>query len=255
IAGLLNPTTFVSAPTCPIAPIVSIGAITSPPSGSTLTSDTQLFQWSTGVGVTSYQLSVGTFEGGSDIYSGPPTNTTSTLVTGLPTHGGVVWVRLFSNIDGAWQYVDTSYTAVGVPLFFDLAPTNMVNVEGNEAQTTPPFNAAKGDLLLAFVSSSGPDAPGMTMTVAGGGLAWTLVKRANNQNGVAEIWKATTAADLTGIVVTSTPTGSTPSQSLVVMTFAGTGGVGASAAASGATGAPSVSLTATKTSSFVYGVG
>ena len=131
----------------------------------------------------------------------------------------------------------------------------MVDVQGNEAQTTPPFNAAKGDLLLAFVSSSGPDAPGMTMTVAGGGLAWTLVKRANNQNGVAEIWKATAASDLTGITVTSTPTGGTPSQSLVVLTFAGTGGIGASAAASGPLGGPSVSLTATKTGSFVYGVG
>ena len=131
----------------------------------------------------------------------------------------------------------------------------MVSVQGDEAQTTPPFNAAKGDLLLAFVSSSGPEGPGMTMTVSGGGLVWTLVKRANGQSGVAEIWKATAATDLTGITVTSTPNGSTPSQSLVVLTFAGTGGVGASAAASGPLGGPSVSLTATKTGSFVYGVG
>ena len=76
------------------------------------------------------------------------------------------------------------------------------------------------------------------------------MKRANNQNGVAEIWKATAATDLTGITVTSTPTGLTPSQSLVVLTFAGSGGVGASAAASGPLGGPSVSLTATKTGSF-----
>jgi hypothetical protein len=202
-------------------------------------------------------LSVGTFEGGSDIYSGAAGAATSALVTGLPTSGGVVWARLFSNVDGAWQYVDTSYTADGVPLFIDLAPSSQVSVEGTDAQTTPPFNAAKGDLLLAFVASSGPDAPGMTMTVSGGGLVWTLVKRANNQNGVAEIWKATAATDLTGITVTSTPAGgSTPSQSLVVLTFAGTGGVGASAAASGIPGGgPSVSLTATKTGSFVYGVG
>jgi hypothetical protein len=255
IAGLLNPTTLVSAPTCPIAPILTAAAILSPAPGSTLTSDTQLFQWSAGVGVAGYQLHVGTFEGGSDIYLGAPVTTTSATVTGLPTQGGVIWVRLFSNVGGAWQYVDASYTADGVPLFVDLAPTTMVTVEGNEARTTPPFNAAKDDLLLAFVSSSGPDAPGMTMTVSGGGLAWTLVKRANNQNGVAEIWKATAPTDLTGITVTSTPTGSTPSQSLVVVTFAGTGGLGATAAASGPLGGPSVSLTATKTGSFVYGVG
>jgi Big-like domain-containing protein len=255
IAGLLNPTTLVSAPTCPIAPILTAGAIISPAPGSTLTSDAQLFQWSAGVGVASYQLNVGTFEGGSDIYLGAPVTTTSATVTGLPTHGGVIWARLFSNVGGAWQYVDASYTAAGVPLFIDLAPRNMVSVEGNDTQTTPSFNATAGDLILAFVASSGPGAAGQTMTVAGGGLAWSLVKRANSQFGVAEIWKATAAADLTGITVTSTPTQSSPSQSVVVITFAGTGGVGASAAASGALGGPSVSLTATKTGSFVYGVG
>ena len=255
VNGLLNPTTLVSAPTCAIAPIVTASSITSPPSGATLASDTQLFQWSTGSGVSSYQLFIGTFEGGTDVYAGAPTTDTSVTVAGLPTHGGVVWARLYSNIGGAWQYVDASYTAAGVPLFVDLAPSNMVSVEGVEAQTTPPFNAAKNDLLLAFVASSGPAAAGQTMTVSGGGLAWSLVKRANSQFGVAEIWKATAALDLTGITVTSTPTQSSPSQSLVVLTFAGTGGIGASAAASGATGAPSVSLTATKTGSFVYGVG
>jgi len=255
VNGLLNPTTLVSAPTCSIAPLVTASSITSPASGSTLTSDTQLFQWTTGSSVTGYQLFIGTFEGGTDVYAGPPTTDTSVTVTGLPTHGGVVWARLYSNIAGAWQYVDASYTAAGVPLFIDLAPSNMVSVEGVEAVTTAPFNAAKNDLLVAFVASSGPGAAGQTMTVSGGGLAWTLVKRANSQFGVAEIWKATAAVDLTGITVTSTPTQSSPSQSLVVLNFAGTGGIGASAAASGAIGAPSVSLTATKTGSFVYGVG
>ena len=67
--------------------------------------------------------------------------------------------------------------------------------DGNSTVQTAPFNAAAGDLLVAFVSSSGPD-PGVrpeTMTVtAGGGLAWTLVARANTQHGVSEIWTATT---------------------------------------------------------------
>ena len=40
-----------------------------------------------------------------------------TLVTGLPTTGGAIWVRLSSNVDGGWQYLDYSYTAAGVPLF------------------------------------------------------------------------------------------------------------------------------------------
>jgi hypothetical protein len=91
-------------------------------------------------------------------------------VTGLPTHGGVIWARLFSSIDGAWQYVDTSYTAVGVPLFIDLAPSNMVSVQGDEALTTPAVQCRQGRLSCGIRrASSGPGGAGMTMTVSGGG--------------------------------------------------------------------------------------
>ena len=93
------------------------------------------------------------------------------------------------------------------------------------------------------------------MSVTGGGLAWTLVSRANTQLGVSEIWTATTPTSRTGITVTSTHTLSTRDQALVVVAFSGAAGVGASASANAASGAPSVSLTTTKAGSLVYAVG
>ena len=93
------------------------------------------------------------------------------------------------------------------------------------------------------------------MTVSGGWMPWTLVTRANGQFGVSEIWTATTATARSGIAVTSTPTLATPDQSLVVVDFADSAGTGAFAAASGASGGPSVSLTPTRAGSLVFGVG
>jgi len=36
---------------------------------------------------------------------------TSYTVTGLPTNGKVLYVRIWSYINGAWQYSDASYRA------------------------------------------------------------------------------------------------------------------------------------------------
>jgi hypothetical protein len=93
------------------------------------------------------------------------------------------------------------------------------------------------------------------LTVSGAGLVWTLVQRANTQAGTAEIWRATAPAPLSNVVVTSTQSQGPYHQSLTVVAFIGAGGVGASAKQSGATGAPSVTLTTTKAGALVYGVG
>ena len=51
--------------------------------------------------------------------------------------------------------------------------------------------AAAGETLLAFVSADGPlGCRPQTATVSGGGLTWTLVKRANGQAGDSEVWEA-----------------------------------------------------------------
>ncbi len=132
-----------------------------------------------------------------------------------------------------------------------------VSVNGHGAVTTQSFTTAEaGEQLFAFVSSDGPaGAAKQSATVTGAGLTWKLVKRANSQSGDAEIWTATAANQLSNVTVTSTPKAGGYDQSLTVISVQMSDGVGATAAAGAASGAPSVSLKTTEEGSLVYAVG
>lgn len=95
---------------------------------------------------------------------------------------------------------------------------------------------------------------GQSATVTGGGLSWSLVARKNTQYGTSEVWKATAAAALSSVSVTSTLHVSAH-QTLTVVGYSGSAGVGASASASAGTGASTVGLTTTGAGSLVLGVG
>jgi hypothetical protein len=84
--------------------------MTTPAPSSTLTSSTVTFQWTGGTGVSQYFLEVGSTEGMHEFFNQAVTSLSAT-VTGLPTNGGRVWVRLWSMINGAWQWNDYTYTA------------------------------------------------------------------------------------------------------------------------------------------------
>jgi hypothetical protein len=86
--------------------------LTTPAPGSTLTSSTVTFGWSGGVNVSEYELWVGTTGVGSSNINYPGlTTSTSESVSGLPTTGGTVYVRLLSKVNGVWQSADYTYTA------------------------------------------------------------------------------------------------------------------------------------------------
>ena len=124
--------------------------------------------------------------------------------------------------------------------------------------TTEPFTtSAPGETLIAFVSSDQwpIDQQGQTATVTGGGLEWTLVTRANGVYGSAEIWKATTASIVPDLAVTATMSIGEAPMSMTVMSFVGSAGVGAFAAASGESGPPTVSLTTMAANSLVFAAG
>src|SRR4029077_9909743 len=112
-----------------------------------------------------------------------------------------------------------------------------------------------GDVLVAFAASDGPATAPQTLTISGAGLSWTLVRRANTRAGTSEIWRAIAAAQLANVTVKSTQSKTGYGQSLTVVAFRGATGIGASAIANGASGAPSVSLVTTRANSLVYGVG
>jgi Bacterial Ig domain/Lysyl oxidase len=129
------------------------------------------------------------------------------------------------------------------------------SIDGHGNVTTAALGASEnGDVLVAFVSSDGPSS-GQTVTVSGGGLSWSLVRRANTRLGTSEIWKATAPASAAGTTVTSTQAKTAFDQSLTVIAFSGAGGVGASSGAGAATGAPRTTLTTTVAGSWVFGTG
>ena len=115
---------------------------------------------------------------------------------------------------------------------------------------------------MALVASDGPTsgANNQNMTVSGAGLTWTRVTARRS----AARRRGDLDGDRAGGVITVTVTsaqsvtsvlGQAVNQSLTVIAFAGASGIGASAIASGATGAPRVSVTAQAATSAIYGVG
>ena len=130
-----------------------------------------------------------------------------------------------------------------------------VSADGLGAQTAAVTTTGANRLLVAFAASDGAATGGQTVTISGGGLSWTLVRRVNTRLGTSEIWRALAPSALAGAGITSTQSQTGYRQSLTVVAFVGASGVGASSTANAATGAPTVSLTTTKAGSLVYGVG
>ena len=88
----------------------------SPAGGTTFTRASETFVWTAGAGVTNYQLWLGTSGvGSSGLYNSGSLTTTSATVTGIPAYGATVYVRLFSEIGGAWRSTDYTYTEMGTP--------------------------------------------------------------------------------------------------------------------------------------------
>lgn len=85
--------------------------ITAPAPSSALTGTTVTFSWSGAAASTNYWLDVGTVAGAFNLYSQSEGFLTSQSVSGLPTGGTTLYVRLWSAINGVWQYNDYTYKA------------------------------------------------------------------------------------------------------------------------------------------------
>jgi hypothetical protein len=81
-------------------------ALTFPTAGPLPASVT--FQWSPGLGVVGYQIWVSAIGPGGYEIAKIQTNGTSQLVTNIP-QGKTIYVRLYSGINGAWQYTDYTF--------------------------------------------------------------------------------------------------------------------------------------------------
>jgi hypothetical protein len=85
--------------------------LTSPAPGSTLAGSSVTFAWSAAIGATNYWIDVGTTAVGFNVFGQSTGLATSQLVTGLPSGGGTIYVRLWTLLSGLWQYNDFTYKA------------------------------------------------------------------------------------------------------------------------------------------------
>jgi hypothetical protein len=104
--------------------------MTSPANNSVFSSSTVTFQWTTGACVTDHFLYVGTGPGLNNILGQDQGNGTSDTVSGLPTNGSAIYVRLWSQIAGTWYYIDYTYTAEGNNKFYIGQYVTVYNTNG-----------------------------------------------------------------------------------------------------------------------------
>jgi uncharacterized membrane protein len=113
-SGALTATTPLAV-TVNITPVPAILLSPTPGIGTILGTSNVTFQWSAGIDVTDYQLNLSAVApGDSDLYLYKGTALTATVTT-LPANGVEVYARLYSKINGAWQYNDYVYTEGGTP--------------------------------------------------------------------------------------------------------------------------------------------
>ena len=164
--------------------------------------------------------------------------------------------------------------AIAAAVLFSLIAAPLARAAGiavdssvNTHQSTAPSSITSGpltttnanDLLVAFIAADGPNAKnGQSFTsVSGGGLTWRLRERTNAQPGTAEIWEAVAPKALSNVTVTATRSSGSYVGSISVVAFSGADTTvdGAVGTGNASTGAPTATLTTTRASSWLWGVG
>jgi len=91
----------------------TLATISSPATGGVLWGSSVTFNWNAGTGATAYWLDVGSVHGQGNISAGQLANSvTAKSVSGIPTDGSTIYVRLWTQFNGSsWQYNDYVYLA------------------------------------------------------------------------------------------------------------------------------------------------
>jgi len=152
-SGWTDPSRFIDANRAVVTS--QPATMISPPNGSTLSGSSVTFQWTTGTAVSEYFLYVGNQPGYNDIYGQSQGTNTSRTVSGIPTDGRTIYVRLWSKIGSSWQYRDYTYTAalIGVtpvPATM-ISPANGSTLSGS----TVTFQWNSGSLIQEYFLTIG----------------------------------------------------------------------------------------------------
>ncbi len=146
-------------------------AIQTPVSGSVLGTTNVAFTWNSGVAVTSYQLLVGTTAAGSsDLYSSGVLSGTTATVGTIPANAATVYVRLYSRINGVWQYNDYTYTESGTPTPAAIQTPTNGSILGT---TNVAFTWNTGVAVTSYQLLVGTTAAGSSDLYASGAIAAT----------------------------------------------------------------------------------
>ncbi len=154
----------------------------------------------------------------------------------------------------------SSETASAAPAFgVDGSVVTHQNTKATSITSGPLSTTNANDLIVAFIASDGPNrSAGISFSsVTGGGLTWRLRQRMNVQAGTAEIWQAVAPTVLTNVTFQATRNAGSYAGMMDIVAFSGadTAVDGAVGGANALTGAPNVSLTTTRSGSWVWGVG
>jgi hypothetical protein len=235
------------------APSVPAGLV-----AGTVTAGSVPLSWSAStddVGVTGYQI----LRDGTQIGTSGTTNFTDSSVASSTTYSYTVKAYDAAGNVSAGSTPPLSVTTPAPstnPITADKTVTTKQTTSATSITSPSLTTAAPNELLVAFISSDGPASGQSISAVTGGSLTWTLRKRANTQAGTSEIWTAYAPTVLTNITVKATRSSGSYQGMITVAAFQNaSSAIGATASASGSTGAPTVGLTTTGVNSLVYGVG
>jgi len=137
--------------------------MSSPTPGSTLAGSSVTFQWTAGTGVSEYWLCISKISvGGSELYTANESTLLSQTVTGLPTDGSTLYVRLFSLIGSTWSYSDYTYKAgtgsqSGSTVLTSPAPGSTLTTSTVTFQWSAGTGVSQYYLSVSKVSAGGTD--------------------------------------------------------------------------------------------------
>ncbi|HLF77788.1 MAG TPA: CAP domain-containing protein [Dehalococcoidia bacterium] len=83
--------------------------MTSPAPGSRFTSTTVTFSWSAATNASEYFLYIGTSAGSNNMYGRSQGLNRSVTLSGFPSNGSTVYVRLWTRVGTTWSYNDYTY--------------------------------------------------------------------------------------------------------------------------------------------------
>jgi hypothetical protein len=149
---------------------VNPAAMLTPANHAMLSGTTQTFTW-TNAGAGKYQILIGTTPGASNIGASAQITAISATMTGLPSNGSTLYVRLLSQFGSTWSYNDYSYTAVNPATMI----TPAVNATLSGTTQTFSWNNVGADMYVVWIGTStgqsnlgiSPQTTATTATIAG----------------------------------------------------------------------------------------